>query len=88
MSRSDVQEHRSVAGYSSKVQLFLEMLGRVYSLSEIDPDFVTLREPADLPPGNADVVMRVDGSEQRWPVELPHGAAAVPFDLTVATIDR
>jgi hypothetical protein len=70
------------------VQLSLETSGRVYPLAQIGPDFVVLREPTDLPPGNAEVVMRVEGSEQRWRVTLPNGATAVPFDLTVATIDR
>jgi hypothetical protein len=76
-----------VAGYSSEVQLFLIVEGRSYSLAQIGPDFVTLREPAELPPAEAEVVMIIDGREQnRWAVTLEHGA--VPFELDVATADR
>jgi hypothetical protein len=73
-------------GYSSHVRLCLEFEGRSYSLSHIGPNFVRLREAAELPPGNAVVVMEVDGEVRRWPVVLEHGA--VPFDLEIATVDR
>jgi hypothetical protein len=56
-----------------------------YTLAEIGPDFVTLKEPQDLAPGPATVVMRVDGRERRWSVNLSVGA--VPFDLVVETVD-
>jgi hypothetical protein len=88
MSQNGDLERRSASGYSSHVQLYLEMSGRTIALSEIGPGFVSLREPTDIPPGDAEVVMRIDDHETRWSVELPNGAAAVPFDLMIATIDR
>jgi len=58
-----------------------------YALAQIGPNFVTLREPLELPSGDAEIVMLIDGHEQhRWPVTLEHGA--VPFELDVATADR
>jgi hypothetical protein len=75
-----------VAGYSSRVCLFLETGGRSYSLSQIGPRFIRLREATYLPPGDAEVVMIVDGSERRWQVEMPNGA--VPFDVEVEIEDR
>jgi hypothetical protein len=61
--------------------------GKSYALAQIGPNFVTLREPADLPSGDAEVVMLIDGREQdRWAVTLQHGA--VPFELDVSTADR
>jgi hypothetical protein len=76
-----------VAGYSSEVKLFLIVEEKPYSLAQIGPDFVILREPTELPPTDAEVVMFIDVREQsRWPVTLVHGA--VPFDTEVVTIDR
>ena len=72
-------------GYSSDVQLSLIVAGREYELSQIGPTGVRLREPADLPAGEAEIVMLVDGEECRWTVILPDGA--VPFERDVPTMD-
>ena len=77
---------RGVAGYSSNVQLRLIIAGREYPLAQIGPDFVMLREPADLPSCDAEVVMMIDGHESRWPITLQHGATRA--ELEVATVDR
>ncbi len=78
MSQNESREGRSGAGYSSDVRLFLLAGGQSYKLSEIGPNFVRLRTPAFVPPGDAEVLMLVDGVERRWPVTLEIGA--VPFD--------
>jgi hypothetical protein len=78
---------RKAAGYSSEVQLRLVIHGRSYALGQIGPDFVTLREPADLPLGEAEVIMLIDGCEQdRWAVTLRNRVA--PSKLEFATEDR
>jgi hypothetical protein len=60
-------------GYSSTVDLSLELAGETISLHAIGPDRITLREAYEAPPGPATVVMRVDGSEHRWSVILLDG---------------
>jgi hypothetical protein len=78
---------RRAAGYSSEVQLLLVIEGGSYALAQIGPDFVTLREPADLPLGEAEVIMLIDGLEQdRWAVTLQH--RVMPSELEFATADR
>jgi hypothetical protein len=74
------------AGYSADVQLFLIVDGRTYALAQIGPDFVTLREPAELPTADAEVVMVVDGRENRWAVTLE--PRKLQSALDVATADR
>jgi hypothetical protein len=87
MSHDAATGDRTAAGYSSDVQLFLVIEGRSYALAQIGPDFVTLREPVDLPSDEAEVVMMIDGREQdRWAVTLEH--RAVLSELDVATADR
>jgi hypothetical protein len=60
-------------GYSSTVDLSLELAGETISLHAIGPDRITLREAYVAPPGPATVVMRVDGEECRWSVLLVDG---------------
>jgi hypothetical protein len=60
-------------GYSSNVELNLEIRGRLLALHAIGPDLITLREGYEAPPGPATVIMRVDGREDRWSVLLPDG---------------
>jgi hypothetical protein len=86
MSQSGSLEAASVFGHSSNVELFLLAGNQSLKLAQIGPSFVTLREPAELPPGDAEILMKVDGRERRWSVSLTHGS--VPFDLNIETVDR
>ena len=70
-------------GYSAEVWLHLVVAGEEYSLSEIGPDGITLRQPTSLPPCEADVVMNVDDHEKVWRVWLPDGIS--PEDTFVRT---
>ncbi|HUE17216.1 MAG TPA: hypothetical protein VMR25_23900 [Planctomycetaceae bacterium] len=86
MTQNEFPEDSPALGHSSEVDLFLLIDGQAYGLAEIGPDFVTLREPVELPAGQAQVIMIVDGIERRrWTVFLEYGA--VPFELDVATAD-
>lgn len=69
--------------FSSSIRLELRTKFGTISLASIGPDEVVAREPVELPSGNADVVMDVDGETFFWPVRLPDGA--VPFDRTIRT---
>lgn len=51
----------------------LVVAGDEYSLSEIGPDGITLRNPLSLAPCEADVVMDVDDHRKVWRVWLPDG---------------
>jgi hypothetical protein len=80
---------RSSNGYrhfSSNVRLELRTAGRSFDLAEISPREITLREPVDLPPCDAEIVMTVDGEPRHWKVRLVNGA--VPFDRVMATESR
>ena len=63
-------------GYSSFVQLHLEISGQRIELGQICPGKIFLREPVSLPAGEAEVVMNVDDFEDRWQVYLPDGISA------------
>lgn len=69
--------------FSADVQLELRAAGRSCELAAIGPHEITLREPIDLPPCDAEIVMTVDGEPTHWKVRLVNGA--VPFDRVVAT---
>jgi hypothetical protein len=81
-----MSEPQRAYGYSAKVSLNLEVDGRLISLHQIGPDSIWLREPIDLPPGDATVIMHVDEFEQQWAVYLPDGLSANSREAR--TIDR
>ena len=45
-------------------------------VAQLGPGFLLLDAPADHPPGPASIVLRVDQSERRWDIRLPHGISA------------
>jgi hypothetical protein len=44
-----------------------------------------LDDPADYPPGGAEIRMSIDGRERRWPVQLPEGISAASEGFKTAT---
>ncbi len=60
-------------GHSAEVRIDLILNGRTLSVGQLGPDFLVLDQPAEQPAGTADILMRVDGREQRWTVRLPEG---------------
>ena len=50
--------------------------GTSLSIGQMGPDFLLLDSAIDAAPTIATVVFRVDASERRWQVHLPHGIAA------------
>jgi hypothetical protein len=65
--------------------LFLLVNGQSHKLAQIGPDFVRLRQPAEIPAGPAEILMVVDGAEHRWSVTLKDGAVPFDADLDLAT---
>jgi hypothetical protein len=72
-------------GYSADVKLHLVVGDRTLELAQIGPNDVVLRTPTDLPPSDAEVVMKIDGQERRWSVRLPEGST-VTMETTPASI--
>jgi hypothetical protein len=62
--------------YSADVRIELNVNGFVLPLSQIGPDFVTLRTGIDHPPADAEIVMSIDGEVNRWNVHLPEGISS------------
>lgn len=63
--------------HSAEVHLSLITASGTYKLSQISPHFVIVAKPQDLPPCDAEIVMQVDGAEDRWPVRLVEGLNAL-----------
>jgi hypothetical protein len=61
------------SGHSADVRIHLIVNGASLPVAQLGPDFFTLREPAELPPTEAEIVMSIDGEVSRWTVYLPNG---------------
>lgn len=62
--------------YSAAVRLSLECDGRTIPLAQVADEWVIAREPQSLPPGEAVVVVEIDGRARRRHVTLPEGMSA------------
>jgi hypothetical protein len=45
-------------------------------IGQLGPDFLILDDPADHPPGRAEIIMSIDGRVRRWQIVLPDGISA------------
>ena len=62
--------------HSAEVHLWLITASGTYQLSQIGPHHVVMAKPQTLPPCDAEIVMQVDGAENRWLVRLVDGVSA------------
>jgi hypothetical protein len=62
----------------------LAVNGDVFSIAEMGPDFVVLRDARAHPPGEARITMLIDDSEKTWPVDLVAGIVAGNGDTRIA----
>jgi hypothetical protein len=60
-------------GHSANVVMALQVNGHALSIAQMGPDFLLLDEPTEHPAGVAQVLLSVDGHEERWAVRLPEG---------------
>jgi hypothetical protein len=67
--------------HSADVRIDLVVGHQTLSAAKAGRDHIVLREPAELDPCDAIIVVRVDGSISQTPVRLPFGA--MPFDRDV-----
>ncbi|HEX2100962.1 MAG TPA: hypothetical protein VHF69_09875 [Candidatus Synoicihabitans sp.] len=46
------------------------------AVAKVGPDFIVLKEPAHLKPSHAELVVEIDGIEDRSSIFLPDGVSA------------
>ena len=75
----------SSGGYSSHVELFLNIADKRLRLGQVGPEYCILREAAEFPPCEAEILILVDGEKSRVPVHLPRGIE--PTSRTVPYVE-
>jgi len=63
------------SSHSSIVTLELLVGDRQIPLVQMSRDFLISRDPIELPAGDAEILMHVDGKPTRMPVFLPEGCS-------------
>jgi hypothetical protein len=53
------------------MQLFVN--GHALKIAQLGPQFLMLDQPVEHPPADAEILMSVDGKQERWQVHLPDG---------------
>lgn len=56
--------------------MHLSINGHLLKIGQLGPEFVIIENPIDHPPGEAEILMSVDGADSRWRVRLTNGIAA------------
>jgi hypothetical protein len=76
---------RSTHSHSADVQMRLFVNGHVLNIAQIGPSFLMLDQPIEHPPTEAEILMSIDGHQDRWRVHLPNGisttAPTTPISL-------
>jgi hypothetical protein len=73
MESNTIRESSPKTGYSTKVQMFLEIDGVRHDVSHMGPEFIILPQPPNHPPCQAIVGLSDDDRLKQWPVRLPDG---------------
>jgi hypothetical protein len=50
--------------------------GHIFSVAQLGPGLVMLRDALDHPPGEGRITMSIDGDQTEWPVDLVDGIVA------------
>jgi hypothetical protein len=72
-------------GYSAMVRMHLLVETRKLSVAQVGPDFLILEEPASFGPTRAELVVEIDGAQERTLVFLPDGIRATDQRTRMAT---
>ena len=64
---------QSYGAHSAQVEMRLLVNGGSIGITQMGPDFLFVESASDHPPGEATIVLQVDGSERCWKVRLPQG---------------
>ena len=75
---------QSYGAHSAKVEMRLIVNGDSISITQMGPDFLFVDSATDHPPGEATIVLQVDGSERRWQVRLPEGLSKASTRVALA----
>jgi hypothetical protein len=75
---------QNYGAHSAQVDMQLVINGTSIGISHMGHDFVLLESPADYPPGEASIVLKVDDSESRWKVRLPEGISGASKRVALA----
>ena len=63
-------------GHSAEVRINLAVNGFIFSVAELGPQHVVLRQAIDHAPTEAEITMTIDGYKKQWRVELVEGIVA------------
>ncbi len=63
-------------GYSAEVRITLRVGDRLFNVAQVHNTACYLRDPADVPPGPAELMISIDGREKRESVMLRDGIRA------------
>jgi hypothetical protein len=74
-------------GHSADVKIDLVLNGHSIPVAQLGPGFLLIDEPADYPPGEASLILRVDESTERWTVRLPEGISASSKRVNIVVTD-
>jgi hypothetical protein len=69
-------ESVEVERYSTVADFELVAAGKGYGVSQLCGDLIILDKPAEIPPCDADLYIRVEGEEMHRRIRLPQGASA------------
>jgi hypothetical protein len=62
--------------HSADVRMELTVNGHILPISELGPGFLVLTAGVNHPPTDAEIMLRIDGHEDRWRVRLDDGISA------------
>ncbi len=54
----------------------LRVNGHILPIAQLGHNFLVLETPIDHSPADAEIRMRIDGEEERWPIRLAEGIQA------------
>jgi hypothetical protein len=74
-------------GFSAAVDMQLRVNGHVFSIGQLGPDFVMLKDPADHPPAAAEITVTIDGRVRCWTVQLVDGIIARERRTRIADLE-
>lgn len=71
-------------GHSAQVTMRLLVNGFSLPVKQMGRDFLLVDSPANHPPTDASLILKVDQSERCWNVRLPEGISATSKRVAIA----